>query len=243
MGKRILIFVLAFTLVFGSVAAFAATAPVSPITDATYASIAVDETGWGNPTWATDKGFLVTDAQSCIVDGRLMVPFRFAAEVFGGSATWESRKDGTTSVVTLYAPPILTETVTVVDTVTITNTVVVTTTLTVAALLPTYKLIKDVQYLSFTPTHTVNFWGLAPAGNMEVVVYVAPFALWPNPPPLPYLYPVPAGVQVLSVFSDVNGYFCGSFEIPATAEKGVWKTTATQGLWVSLEETFIVLGP
>jgi uncharacterized protein YkwD len=125
--KRFLIGILIFALLGGTVA-FAATTPISPITDAKWAQISVDSTGMGDPMWLTDKGYLQTDATPRIIDGRLFVLFRWATEIFGGSATWASREDGTTSLVTLYAPiaPPPPPPVVITNTITVTITQTVT---------------------------------------------------------------------------------------------------------------------
>jgi hypothetical protein len=232
MVKRLIAVFLALVLC-GSTVALAATSPVSPVTDATYVQIAVDSYGVGSLAWFSDKGWIPVDATSYIgEDNRLMVPFRWAVEVFGGSATWESRIDGTTSLVTLYAPPIQTITVTVPEY--ITQTVTVVQTVEVPALLPTLKLIKNSTYLTITPTATVSFWGLVPVGNAVVMIQVLP----PRYQGQAILEP-----QVLYVQTDYNGYFTGSFTIPIDSRIGEWVVTAYQGAWMSNSEGFAVLGP
>jgi len=230
--KRILIAVLCFALV-GVTGTLAATVPVSPIVDASWATILVDENGVGDSVWYTDKGWLNTDSQPFIKDGRLMVSFRWATEVFGGSAVWESRKDGSTSSVTLFAPPVQTVTVTVTIPVSVTNTIYVTNTVTVPALLSTLKLVKSVPYLTVVPTATISFWGLAPVGNMGVTILVVP----PRYEGQTTLEP-----QVLYAAADYNGYFAGSFTIPVDSRIGEWPVQARQGLWSSTE-AFTVLSP
>lgn len=232
--KRILVAILCFALV-GVTGAFAATTPISTITNASFAQILVDENGIGGPVWYTDKGWLNTDSQPFIKDGRLMVSFRWATEVFGGSAEWTSRADGTTDMVTLYAPPVKTVTITVP--VTVTNTIYVTNTITVTVqvptLLPTIKLVKSVPYLTVVPTATILFWGLAPVGNAGVIILV----IAPRYEDQTALEP-----QVLYAPTDYNGYFVGSFTVPADARLGEWIVLARQDPWSSAEG-FTVLAP
>jgi len=233
MLKRILVILLVFGLV-GTAAALAAnsTAPVSPITNATTVSILVDQNGLGDLTWWSDKGRIATDARSFIgADGRLMVPFRWATEVFGGSATWQSRKDGSTESVTLFAPPV--QTLTVTQTITVPEYIYVTKTVTVPALLPTLKLVKSVPYLTVVPTTTISFWGLAPVGNAGVTILV----LAPRYEGQTTLEP-----QVLYATTDYNGYFAGSFTVPVDARLGEWVVLARQDPW-SCAEGFTVLVP
>lgn len=227
--KRILIAVLCFALV-GVTGTLAATVPVSPIVDASWATILVDENGVGDSVWYTDKGWLNTDSQPFIKDGRLMVSFRWATEIFGGSATWQPRKDGTTESVTLFAPPV--QTLTVTQTITVPEYIYVTKTVTVPALLPTLKLVKPSAYLTVVPTATISFWGLAPVGNDGITILAGN-------------YPNPNGsyFQMMSVVTDFNGYFEGSFTLPVDAAVGTWKVTAIQRSWASADEYFVVLAP
>ncbi|MCX5971889.1 MAG: hypothetical protein NTV14_10390 [Coprothermobacterota bacterium] len=75
---------------------------VSPISDASWVQIPFDN-GIGSAQWETDKGPVQTDGAK-IIDGLTYVPFRWAVELFGGSATWSNKEDGSTDAVYFYAP-------------------------------------------------------------------------------------------------------------------------------------------
>jgi len=134
------------------------TEKVSPISDASWVRMDF-QNGISSNFWYTDKGALYPDVPAFIQNGRVYVPFRWAVELFGGSADWASNPDGTTSSVILYAPPVKTNTVT--ETVTQTVTVPVTNTVYVDVPVypePTIKIVGSATVFAGVDIDK-DFWG------------------------------------------------------------------------------------
>jgi hypothetical protein len=205
-------------------------APVVPITSAAWVQANFADGKQVGP-WMTDLGTFESDVPAQIVDGRVLVPFRFAIEPFGGTATWGSNKDGTTSWVAFYAPP--TRTVTVVETVT--NTVVVTNTVTATVYVQTPQNVlrtKDDMPDAFYPPYFLRWHGTAPIPSTlttfsNVTVYIQA----PN-----------ATIFTAQFLADKWGFFEGSYMLTDGIEPGNWRLVAMQGNWSS-EVGFTVLGP
>lgn len=220
--KRIIVIAVVMMLALTGIAV---AAPVVPITGAAWVQANFDGLGKQVGPWMTDLGTFESDVPAQIVDGRVLVPFRFAIEPFGGTAAWGSNKDGTTSWVAFYAPP--TRTVTMVETVT--NTVVVTNTVTA----PQNVLrTKNDMPAALYPPYFLQWWGVAPIPSTlttfsNVTVYIEA----PN-----------ATVFTAQYMADKWGFFEGSYMLDVGIEPGNWRIVAAQGGWFS-EVTFTILGP
>lgn len=116
--KRLTVFIIVAVLMLSGMAY---AAPLVPISGATWVRATFDAAGNQVGSWESDLGQYVSDVPAQIIDGRVLVPMRFAIEPLGGSAEWFATKDGSSSYATFYAAPV--KTVTVVET--ITNTIYV----------------------------------------------------------------------------------------------------------------------
>ena len=207
-------------------------APGDPtITGASWVMANFDGLGNQVGQWMTDLGTFDSDVPAQIVAGRVLVPFRFAIEPLGGTAAWGSNKDGSTSWVAFYAPPAITNTVTVVETVT--ETITVTDTVTVYVATPQNVLrTKDDMPDAFYPPYFLRWHGTAPIPSTlttfsNVTVYIQA----PN-----------ATIFTAQFMVDKWGYFEGSYMLNEGIEPGNWQLVAVQGDWSS-EVWFTVLGP
>jgi len=93
-------------------------------------------------------------------------------------------------------------------------------------------LVKSTSYLTILPPYIINFWGIAPVGNMEVTVLIIP-PKYEGQAALPY--------WTYCTMPDANGYFTGAFYIPVDARLGEWPVLAWQGAWMQ-SEGFTVVG-
>ena len=195
---------------------------VSPITDAKWAQL--DFTGGvSHREWQTDKGPVIVDVPAFIYEGRTYVPFRWAVELFGGSAQWTSYDDGTTRSVILYAPEPVIETATVTNT--ITETVTVTNTVTEFVAVYPSQALKVVG----SPTVYANyefdkdFWGFY-RPNAFATLFLT--------------YPSGTG-KFLTLPCDNVGYFQGHLVFNPSAldfEPGDWTLNLLPevGPWISV---------